>query len=169
MELLAENPITQQETSQTLHHITTNIIKFYANRNWTPFLEYPWNFTCRRAIGKQPEKQNESPKPPITIVSFKTLEQKKAFQNYLKTYKITLTLRDIDIEPEGNIYIHDNLPPKTRELFYHTRQFKTKNKWSFAWTRDGQVYVRQTETSEIIPINDKTDLENLLEKKKSPL
>ena len=82
---------------------------------------------------------------------------------------MTLTPRDIDIEGEGNIYIHDNLPPKTRELFYHTRQFKTKNKWSFAWTRDGQVYVRQTETSEIIPINDKTDLENLLEKKESPL
>ena len=169
-ELIIRNiPYTKQETNKTLYNITTNIIKFYTNENWTRSLEYQWNFTCRRAIRKQPEKQNEPPKTPITIVSFKTLEQKKAFQNYLKTYKMTLTLRDIDIEEEGNIYIHDSLPKNIRELLYHTRQFKTTHEWRFAWTRDGQVYIRQTETSKVILINDKTDLQNLLEKENHPL
>ena len=61
----------------------------------------------------------------------------------------------------GEVYINENLAPSTRTLFWRVRTFKRENKYRFAWTKDGNCYLRKTEGSPVFHIRTELDLNDL--------
>ena len=99
------------------------------------------DFTCLRAISALKDN-NMKKTPPNIIISFHKTENKIAFKKLTDT---DLTINKI-IKDETNttpIYIEENLPPNTRELFWKTRLFKTKHSWAYAWAKNGIIYLRK--------------------------
>ena len=59
---------------------------------------------------------------------------------------------------DNPIFINEHLSPSNRQLFALASQKKYTLNFKFLWTRNGSVYMRKDEHSEIIPINDETCL-----------
>jgi hypothetical protein len=118
----------------------------------------PTEYTCFRATSKTPPTDITT--PPIIIIQFKTTAKK----NELKKQDTPLTLDTITDKEEDKrkkIYINENLPKHTRRLYYLTRQFRSKYNYKYAWTKDGHVFVRHTDTSKTIEIMTETDITRL--------
>lgn len=59
------------------------------------------------------------------------------------------------------IYISEALTHKTQRLYYLARQFRKSHGYSFCWTANGIVYLKNNEDSPHIRINNDADLEKL--------
>jgi len=141
----------------------TSIVKSIAHAKQVELKEE--HFSCFRAINKS-KAQSVEPKPPRIIVKLRD----NAMKNEMKKRPDTpMTLRDIDYkfpdtdEKQKNsyIYINENLPPKTRSLFWRVRTFKKKNNFRFAWTKDGRCFLRKFENSRVYEIESEIDLLNI--------
>jgi hypothetical protein len=119
------------------------------------------DFTAVRAIRNGQARQDEKT-PPSVIVSFQNNSIKNQFRRS-PTPSVTDLAEEHNLgnSENNNIYINDNLPPDTRQLFFHTREFKKTNDYLYAWTTDGQIYLRETGTSEIYNITSREQLKNL--------
>jgi hypothetical protein len=100
------------------------------------------DFTCLRAVSTA--KTNSSKiTPPNIIITFHNNEHKNTFKKRAET---DITINNIIPDQTDNtniIYIEENLPPATRELFWKTRTFKTKHKYEYAWTKNGSIYLKK--------------------------
>ena len=117
------------------------------------------DFTCLRAISALKDN-NMKKTPPNIIISFHKTENKIAFKKRTDT---DLTINKI-IKDETNttpIYIEENLPPSTRELFWKTRLFKTKHSWAYAWTKNGIIYLRKNSGEPLYMVDSAAKLESL--------
>lgn len=59
---------------------------------------------------------------------------------------------------EQKIFIGDHLTSTNNNIFYHARQLRKKNKVKYAWTKLGQVYIKENEDSRAINV---TSIEQL--------
>jgi len=120
------------------------------------------DFTCLRAVSTM-KKNNTKTTPPNTIITFHSNDNKNAFKKRADT---DLTINNIMKDQTDNttvIYIEENLPPNTRELFWKTRAFKTKHGYAFAWTKNGTVYLRKSPEERAHRIESAAQLEELEE------
>ena len=60
-----------------------------------------------------------------------------------------------------NLYINENLTQRRKRLFWLTKQKAKELGYSFIWTNNGQIYVRETEESEKMHIKFENDLDKL--------
>lgn len=63
--------------------------------------------------------------------------------------------------PRQQIYIADYLTFQAKKLFFQAREFAKANNFKFCWTTRGKIYLRRTEGSPLIKVNDATDLDNI--------
>ena len=50
--------------------------------------------------------------------------------------------------------IFDHLTPKTKEIFYEAKKFKTRNQYQYCWTKNSSVYLRKNAESRAIKVTD---------------
>ena len=116
--------------------------------------------TSSRNISNQPSEKDT---PPNITLRFNNPTDKTTFLKRLKDADpITVSTVLADIKDDATpIYINENLPTSTRQLFYLTRQEKTAKKYSFAWTRNGQIFIKTKPEEPATPINCAGDLQRL--------
>lgn len=66
--------------------------------------------------------------------------------------------RDYQSKP---LYVSETLTAKNQKLFYIARQFQKSHGYSFCWTANGVVYLKQNKGSSFVRINDFNDLDSL--------
>lgn len=105
-------------------------------------------------------KNSNNENNPIII----TLNNKQSKINILKARKEigSLQTRECHIKGRNNdIFINEHLTTLIGKIFYATRQLKKEKKIRYTWIRDGNVYIRKTETSDKIKIKQLADIEKL--------
>ena len=61
-----------------------------------------------------------------------------------------------------SVYINESLTPKQSEIFAETRKLMKEKAINTTWTRDGKVYVKETESSQPIHVTKKEELTKYL-------
>lgn len=92
------------------------------------------------------------------IVKFISKKQRNAFFAATKVKR----LRANDLKEnfdQMKIFVNEHLTNLNKSLFYEVRQFKAKNNYKFAWTKDGKIYLRKSESDPIIRIKELKDLD----------
>ena len=56
------------------------------------------------------------------------------------------------------VYINKKLTNYRRELFAKVRKFKKNNNWHSAWTIDGKIFVRKSQSDQVQRVYDADDL-----------
>lgn len=109
--------------------------------------------------------KNESNKPIVVELNSVLLRDK--FLHNIKDYNIKnssnkFTTKHLKYSGEGKqIYISESLTLKTRKLFFSAREFAKVNEYDFCWVNHGVVYMRKTNGSRYIRIENEEDLKNL--------
>lgn len=85
------------------------------------------------------------------------LEHCKKFNNQHKHIKLNTSHLRIS-GPPRNIYISEHLTPKTRRLFFLTRDFANTYDYKYCWTAGGKVFLRKREGERSLRINSEPDL-----------
>lgn len=63
--------------------------------------------------------------------------------------------------PRVPVYISDNLPSKTRKIFFLARDFAAQHKYKHCWSAFGKVYLRKEDGSQRVLVNSDKDLAKL--------
>lgn len=71
---------------------------------------------------------------------------------------------DVDL---SRLRIYDHLTPKVQKLFYEAKKFKNTANYTYCWTKNGTVFLRQSESSPITKIRTMEDLNKLI--KQNPM
>ena len=58
--------------------------------------------------------------------------------------------------------IYDHLTPKRQQLLVAAKSFKTENNYKYCWTKNSTIYLRKSEETRAIKINEIHDLELLM-------
>lgn len=64
------------------------------------------------------------------------------------------------------IYINESLTPYRRRLFGKLNTFKNTNKWKYLWTTNGNIHLRQTDSSQTFHFDTMEDFEEFINPKK---
>lgn len=117
---------------------------------------------CYRKINK-----NKSPTaqtcPPVYIKF--TRRTVKHDIMYAKTkQKFDVTKAGFPIG--SRIYINESLSSSKRKLFYDAKNLKLQLKFKYVWIRNGNIFMRQSEGSELYKVNCSNDLEKITDKYK---
>ena len=94
------------------------------------------------------------------IVKFIHTHARDQFFQCFKKREGPLSAKDIGYSrSDARIYVNEFLTYATRDLFWRTRQFKTANRYKYAWVAGQQVYLKKSEHDTAIKINSLADLE----------
>ena len=61
-------------------------------------------------------------------------------------------------DKNNEIFINEQLTARAATLFFHVRQTKREKNYLYAWTRDGNIYIRKAATTQKIKIKNLNDL-----------
>lgn len=93
-------------------------------------------------------RKQKSDKTTI-IATFKSLSIKKAILGQKKLFM------------KKNVFVKENLTPARFELLKLTRIYAQENGFKFAWSKDGNVFIRKNESSPVIAVKNKSTLQRL--------
>lgn len=111
------------------------------------------------AIHRVPTRSTKNPEP--IIVQFLTRQMKEEL--ITKSRGSNLCTEDIGINcSKSSIYINDHLSKMKKQLMFEARQLKKSKNYKFIWSRNGKIFVRKHETSNIIHINSMDDLQKIV-------
>lgn len=110
------------------------------------------------AIHRVPTRSTKNPEP--IIVQFLTRQMKEDI--IAKSRGSNLNTNDLGMNCSKTIYINDHLSKTKKQLMYEARQLKKSKEYKFIWSRNGKIFVRKTETSNIININTFDDLQKIV-------
>lgn len=95
------------------------------------------------------------------IVELKT-EALKAVILQARKERGPIKIKECQLKGKNNsIYINEQLTMTLNKLSYEARTLKKENKIKYAWTRDGNIYIRKTDTSNKIKVTTLQDLQKL--------
>ncbi|KAL4711316.1 hypothetical protein ACJJTC_019157 [Scirpophaga incertulas] len=66
-----------------------------------------------------------------------------------------------ELGPSTTVYVSDNLTPKMKHIYYLARNFARNNELKYCWTSHGNVYLRKTDGSPAVRINNEEDMDTL--------
>ena len=106
----------------------------------------------------QAANESKRTSSPLIILRFNYLWAKN---NFLDAYykKKDLNLKDIGFKTARRIYVNESLTMSNRETFKLALQLKKSGKILRCFTRQGLVYLQESETSNSIRVTNKLDLE----------
>lgn len=111
----------------------------------------------------RPKKTDDS-KPDATtiIIKFHSMAKRDLFYNGRKEMlKNNITTKDINLTEENKIYINEYLSRSDQHLFYLARKKRAELNYKYVWTYHGQVFMRETKSSELVKIADQEALDKL--------
>lgn len=108
--------------------------------------------------------RNQTTTPPI-IVKFLKMEDKINFMQCLRVKKYDIPSSIIsNCTPIVPIYISENMTSSYANLFYQARKLKKEKLINSVWFANNKIFLKITENSKALAINDIQDLENILNK-----
>lgn len=137
------NGIVKQEKEEKVEEVVTKVLQ-------------KLNVNAENKIIKCYRK-NDQERSPIIV----ELREGTTKTEILQARKDIEKLTDKDCQLRGKnntVYINEQLTNTMNKLFYSVRDLKKNKKIAYAWTREGKVYARKTDTSQKIRIKNKTDL-----------
>lgn len=101
--------------------------------------------------------RGRSDKPGPIIVAFTKKESKEKFMSSRRNR--SLYAREIGFENSRNqIYINEDLTKQKKELLWKTRKIKKERNFKYVWCKQGNIFLRRDDNTEIIKISDEFDL-----------
>ena len=97
---------------------------------------------------------------PAIIVKFVRRDVKERYYKGRKHLK-DCTTRNLGFPGMKHIYINESLTERNKELFNECVKFKKDLKFLYIWTSNGKIYLRKTQDSPVILVNNKDDLKKL--------
>lgn len=107
---------------------------------------------CHRVRTKDDTKTN-------IIVQFQSREKRDQFLE--KARKMRLKNDLLGSECDDPIYINEHLCPAMKRLLGMAGARKREHAWKFVWVKNGVIFARRTEKSQIIRINRESDLDKI--------
>lgn len=101
-------------------------------------------------------------KPRKIILKFVRKIDKMKMLNAVKVQRIFST-KDLGLPGDHAVYIQEHLSGDLNKLFIKVLKFKKSNNYRFAWTSDGNIFLRQTSSSNIFRVLSEADLIRLQE------
>ena len=93
-----------------------------------------------------PSKNNRQPSHVVKFVSRKAknivLDNKKQRRNYNFKFR------------NKNIFINEHLTPKNKNIYSIAKQKKQSGDYKFLWTRNGKIYLRKDDNSQVVHVTD---------------
>lgn len=97
---------------------------------------------------------------PRIIVKFVRRDKKEEFYNNRKKAGDTAELQCAAYS-SNRIYVNEALTPKRKVLFFKCKQVKSEKNYDYLWTKNGKIFMRANEISEIQEIRNESDLNKL--------
>ncbi|CAK1602039.1 unnamed protein product [Parnassius mnemosyne] len=150
-------PKQSGETKNDLFNIVANLSKAVS----LP-IQYHDVYDVFRINGKS---QNKSIIVEFTSVLLKEKIEKniKIFNKEHKNEKLNTGHLQIT-GPKMPIYVSENLPPRTRRLFFLAREFAAAYKYKYCWSAHGRIFLRKTDGAQFLRVNCEEDIAKLRKK-----
>ena len=97
-------------------------------------------------------------KPPPIIAKFVRRNTKEKFFKARKTLYTNNIVAEDHNESTSKISIVESLTAENKELFQRTYEFKRDHNFKFLWTSSGNIFLRRSEESQVVPIKSLDDL-----------
>lgn len=111
------------------------------------------------------EKKHRKGDPKTIFLGFVSRLKKEEF---IKARKVKRTLSLVDIYPEKKgveakqpIYINESLTGTNKTLFGKCREYKKRNGVKFLWIKNGNIFMRKSENSNIFLIKSEAALNDV--------
>lgn len=109
-------------------------------------------------VHRIPTRSSNNPEP--IVVQF--LSRRKRDEIIIKAKAKRITTNSINMTgPEKKIFINDHLTKERKQLLYQAKQKKLEKNYKFVWTRNGKIFMRKNETSNVIQIHQLDDLDEI--------
>ncbi|XP_063372473.1 uncharacterized protein LOC134660628 [Cydia amplana] len=114
----------------------------------------PNNLKHVRRLKTSPQKQ--------IIAEFQTVQQGTALLQAVKEYNKLhpgdkFNTMNLNIEGEKQpVYVSESLTPRARKLHYFARNLRKNHNYKHCWTRKGNVFVKQTDASQLGTVGNPT-------------
>lgn len=77
----------------------------------------------------------------------------------LRAKRTRITTNDLGREGEPrNVFINEHLTKKKNQIMYEARKMKTEKDYKFLWCRNGKIFIRKNDKTNVIELKDFDDL-----------
>ena len=80
------------------------------------------------------------------------------YSNRMKAKHIS----DFPVQGMNKLYVNENLTQRRKRIFWLAKQKAKELNYKFIWTSNGQIFIREDEKANSLPIRTEYDLDNLL-------
>ena len=109
-------------------------------------------------------KARDTSRPKAIICKFvRRMAKEKVMSARNEVKKIQSSQLGLQTELISRLGLYDHLSPRLQTLFYEAKKYKIANEYKFCWTKNGAVFLRESDTSHIKRLNKLQDLITLQE------
>ena len=104
-------------------------------------------------------KARDTNRPKAIICKFvRRMAKEKVMSARNEVKKIQPSQLGLQTELISRLGLYDHLSPRLQTLFYEAKKYKIANEYKFCWTKNGAVFLRESDTSHIKRLNKLQDL-----------
>lgn len=156
----------QQQQQQLQNHITIHGVPKKPNEDLKATVNNTikaMNITVNQddiSTARRMNSTNNNTAPPIIVVEFKTIDVKLNIMQVYKDNGPIMLTQISNTTNAGNkkIYINEYLNNYYKQLYNNAKELKTSNNFKFIWFKNGTIYARENETSQIHRIKHQNDI-----------
>ena len=109
-------------------------------------------------------KARDTNRPKAIICKFvRRMAKEKVMSARNEVTKRQPSQLGLQTELISRLGLYDHLSPRLQTLFYEAKKYKIANEYKFCWTKNGAVFLRESDTSHIKRLNKLQDLITLQE------
>ena len=109
-------------------------------------------------------KARDTNRPKAIVCKFvRRMAKEKVMSARNEVKKIQPSQLGLQTELISRLGLYDHLSPRLQTLFYEAKKYKIANEYKFCWTKNGAVFLRESDTSHIKRLNKLQDLITLQE------
>lgn len=94
------------------------------------------------------------------VVQFSSRTKRDTFIEKGRKKRVCTT--DLGFRESSSVYINEHLCPTLKKLLGQVIARKNEKQWKYAWTRDGKIFARKTDTSRTLRLTCSQDLEKMM-------
>ena len=95
--------------------------------------------------------------PGIIVRFISRPKRNEMYSNRMKAKHIS----DFPVQSMNKLYVNENLTQRRKRLFWLAKQKAKELNYKFIWTSNGQIFIREDEKADSLPIRTEYDLDNL--------
>lgn len=116
------------------------------------------DIVAARRVGarRSDDGDDRSPRPLIVKLTRRSIRDE-----LLKSARVRrgITTEGLDIPgKQRRFYVNERLTPLNRRLFQRVREIGRSQNWRYIWTRNGAIFAKQTDTSNIFRVRNDSDV-----------